>query len=79
MAFLSRDEEIDLIVQALEKELNDLVGELREIKKRVCQPASHTDKVSRRIDTIDHTIALYRKEQDDIKWKEKVDGVTEKM
>jgi septal ring factor EnvC (AmiA/AmiB activator) len=79
MAFLSRDEEIDLIVESLEKELNDLVGKLRKIKKRVCQPASHTDMVSRRIDTIDNTIKLYREEQKEIQWKDKVDGVISKI
>ncbi len=79
MAYFSREEEVNIIIQMLEAELNDLVGELREIKKRVCQPSNHTDKVSRRMEVVERSIELYNQERKEIEWDNAVGGVTSKM
>lgn len=81
MAFLSRIEEIDLIVQSLEKRKNDIVGELAPYKGRILgsKKAKIASKLRTEYRTIEHAINSYCKEQDNIKWDNMFNGVTDKM
>jgi len=81
MAFLSRIEEIDLIIQSLEKRKNDIVGELRPTKGKIFsgQKAKIINGLRSEYRTIEHAINSYCKEQDNIKWDDMINGVTDKM
>lgn len=76
---LSREKEINLIIDGLEKENSILIADLRKAKKLVCQVSSHVDGLSKRIDDNDAMIEAYNKELYDLKWDKMVEGVTSKM
>ena len=69
MSFLSREEELNLIIDSLERERDSLERTLQHYEGRILsgEKAKARRSVNRRIATIDHTVNLYSVELNDIK------------
>ncbi len=81
MSFLSREEELNLIIDSLERERRELEKTVAPYEGKILSgdKAEARRTVNRRIATIDHTVNLYSVELRDIKWNDMVEGVTSKM
>lgn len=81
MAFLSREEEIELIVQSLEANARKIRKEIAPYEGKLLSE-NHGKILSRlrkNIGTIEHTVNLYVKELEDIRWGDVIEGITDKM
>lgn len=69
MSFLSREEELNLIIDSLERERNELEKTVAPYEGKILSgdKAEARRTVNRRIATIDHTVNLYAVELRDIK------------
>ena len=81
MAFLSREEEIELIVQSLEANARKIRKEIAPYEDKLLSEnhGKILSRLKRNLGTITHTIKLYVKELEDIRWDDKVNGITDKM